>query len=97
MHAVMTGGFATVAGKFTDTQIFHVKKGFSCSPSVHGVCLCVKYKSKENWKKKNSFCCYTHGLRSKPISLLSTLCSLGTTLISNQVAPQGEPKLVPLL
>lgn len=55
MHAVMTGGFATVAGKFTDTQIFHVKKGFSCSPSVHGVCLCVKYKSKENWKKKIHF------------------------------------------
>jgi hypothetical protein len=59
MHAVMTGGFATIAGKFTDTLTVHVKKGFSCSTSVHDiyVCVCVwvyikvKYKSKENWKK----------------------------------------------
>ena len=68
------------------------------------VCACVcgggvnvKNKSKENWEKKKSFFCYTHGLRSKPGSLLSTLYSLGTTLTSNQAAPQGEPNLVPLL
>ena len=49
MHAVMAGGFATVAGNFTDMQFFHVKQGFSCSPSVHDiyiyiyiyVCVCV--------------------------------------------------------
>jgi len=54
----MAGGFATVAGNFTDTQIFHVKKGFSV---VHQymvcvcvcVCVCVKYTSKENWKKNH--------------------------------------------
>jgi hypothetical protein len=41
MHAVMTGGFATVAGTLKDTLIVNVKKGFSCSTSVHGVCVCV--------------------------------------------------------